>query len=146
MKKVGRTARQPVKPGRLRPVIAVRVPDSIYRQMQAAAKKAGRSMSDEMAWRLGKSLEPPTPVVVSIPPDHFIRPDGQILPRPPEPIEPPIDVPSDAPRSLIRYAHRVQQLHAYEAAKINQLKEQTMQELKTALTDAIADALAERKS
>ena len=39
------------------PVIAGRVPESLHRQIKAAAKKSNRSMSDEMAWRVGLSYK-----------------------------------------------------------------------------------------
>jgi hypothetical protein len=41
----------------LTPVIAGRVPESIHRQIKEAAKRSGRSMSDELAWRAGVSFE-----------------------------------------------------------------------------------------
>ena len=39
------------------PVIAGRVPESLHRQIKAAAKKSNRSLSDEMAWRIGLSYK-----------------------------------------------------------------------------------------
>jgi hypothetical protein len=39
------------------PVIAGRVPKSLHRQIKAAAKRSGRSMSEELAWRAGLSFE-----------------------------------------------------------------------------------------
>ena len=39
------------------PVIAGRVPASLHRLIKESAKKSGRSMSDELAWRAGLSYE-----------------------------------------------------------------------------------------
>jgi hypothetical protein len=39
------------------PVIAGRVPESLHQQIKQAAKKSGRTMSDELAWRAGRSFE-----------------------------------------------------------------------------------------
>jgi hypothetical protein len=39
------------------PVIAGRVPESLHRQIKDAAKRSGRTMSDELAWRAGMSFE-----------------------------------------------------------------------------------------
>lgn len=39
------------------PVIGARLPDSLHRQIRAAAKRAGRSISEELAWRIGTSFE-----------------------------------------------------------------------------------------
>jgi hypothetical protein len=38
-------------------VIAGRVPESLHQQIKQAAKQSGRSMSDELAWRVGISFE-----------------------------------------------------------------------------------------
>jgi hypothetical protein len=39
------------------PVIAGRVPKELHRQIKQAAKQSGRTMSDELAWRVGISFE-----------------------------------------------------------------------------------------
>jgi hypothetical protein len=50
--------------------------------MHAAAKTSGRSMSEEMAWRLGKSFERQ---IIAVPPGHYIHADGKVSPDPPDP-------------------------------------------------------------
>jgi len=47
---------RPVKPEGRSPVIAGRVPESLHRKIKAAAEASGRSMSEEMAWRLEQSF------------------------------------------------------------------------------------------
>jgi hypothetical protein len=54
-KSTTKTRRTPVKS--VTPVIAGRVPESLHRLIKKAAKKSGRSMSDELAWRAGLSFE-----------------------------------------------------------------------------------------
>jgi hypothetical protein len=39
-----------------KPVIAVRVPRSLYVAIKRAAKNSGRNLSDEMAWQLGLAI------------------------------------------------------------------------------------------
>jgi hypothetical protein len=45
------TAGQPIRPRPTNPVIAGRVPPPLHKKIQRAAKKAGRTMSEELAWR-----------------------------------------------------------------------------------------------
>jgi hypothetical protein len=47
--------RQPVKSHT--PVIAGRVPETLHRQIKEAARKSGRTMSDELAWRAAMSFQ-----------------------------------------------------------------------------------------
>jgi hypothetical protein len=56
-KSTGKATQRPPKPRGLSPVIAGRVPTSLHRQIKEAAKKSGRSMSEEMAWRVAVSFE-----------------------------------------------------------------------------------------
>jgi hypothetical protein len=51
-------AKKPVeKPRSATPVIAVRVSEVLHLRIQAAASKAGRSMSEQMAWLLENAFE-----------------------------------------------------------------------------------------
>jgi hypothetical protein len=48
--------RGPVKIKAKSPVITGRVPESVHRQIKAAAKKSGRSMSEQLAWLAAMAL------------------------------------------------------------------------------------------
>jgi hypothetical protein len=82
---VGKKTRRPTKPRGLKPVIAVRVPESIHKRIHAAAKTSGRSMSEEMAWRLARTFERQPPNVIAVPSGHYIHADGKISPVPEAP-------------------------------------------------------------
>ena len=56
-KSTGKATHRLPKPRGLSPVIAGRVPASLHRQIKEAAKKSGRSMSEEMAWHIGLSFQ-----------------------------------------------------------------------------------------
>jgi hypothetical protein len=56
-KSTAKATRRPAKRRELSPVIAGRVPASLHRQIKEAAKKSGRSMSEEQAWRVAISFE-----------------------------------------------------------------------------------------
>ena len=85
MQKIVSKTKRPTKPRGLKPVIAVRVPESIHKRIQAAAKTAGRSMSEEMQWRLTKSFERQSLNIISVPPGHYVHADGKVSPDPPDP-------------------------------------------------------------
>jgi hypothetical protein len=46
-----------IRPKGVSPVIAGRVPKSLHRQIAEAAKRSGRTMSEELAWRAALSFE-----------------------------------------------------------------------------------------
>jgi hypothetical protein len=46
-----------IKPAGRNPVIAVRVPESLQKRIKDAAKRSGKSMSEEMAWLLARGFE-----------------------------------------------------------------------------------------
>ena len=48
---------RPSKPKGRNPVIAGRVPEPLHQQIKQAARASGRSMSEEMAWRVERSFE-----------------------------------------------------------------------------------------
>jgi hypothetical protein len=57
LKKQVETARR-TRPAKFTsPVIAGRVPESLHRLIKGAAKRSGRTMSDELAWRAAVSFE-----------------------------------------------------------------------------------------
>jgi hypothetical protein len=56
-KSTQKTKRRLAKPKGRSPVIAGRVPESLHQQIREAAKRSGRSMSEELAWRAAMSFE-----------------------------------------------------------------------------------------
>lgn len=56
MKKSTEKMRRRTKSTGQSPVIAARVSEPLHRQIKEAAKKSGRSMSEELAWRIAMSF------------------------------------------------------------------------------------------
>jgi Arc-like DNA binding domain len=57
MKAAKRKAGRPRKPEGRSPVIAGRVPESLHQKIKDASEASGRSMSEEIAWRVEMSFE-----------------------------------------------------------------------------------------
>lgn len=57
MEKSAEKRTKPAKRTGRSPVIAVRVPESLHQRIKDEASSSGRSMSEEMAWLLGRAFE-----------------------------------------------------------------------------------------
>jgi hypothetical protein len=116
---VKKSVKRPVgrPPGRKaprRPVLSARVPEDVYEQVKASAQAAGRTMSEEIIWRARQTYAVNTINILSVPSGHFIRPDGQVLPDPPDEQPGAKLTPSELWAEL--RAHRYTQLAEFQGA------------------------------
>jgi hypothetical protein len=59
-------------------VLSARVPLEVYEAIKTAARKAGRTASEELVFRARQTF----PTIASVPSGHFIGSDGTVSPNP----------------------------------------------------------------